>query len=200
LSRRLTMEWTRSDTIALAAQNCCQCHGLGLKTGLRSQPTPCNCVLRAIFRVCYARFRHCATKEKHMSRACPELISGKEGKLVWGRKDEEYIADFCLVSRRALDDFEYSIFKFHFLLGADWKLCTRRLAVDRGNFFHAVYRIEQKLGRIFIELEPYGLYPLNEYFHGARKVSPQRAAFLNGLAPSVVSTRLSFQPPLLRTA
>ena len=38
--------------------------------------------------------------------------------------------------------------------------------MDRGNFFHAVYRIEQKLGKVFRELKPYALFPLDEYFHG----------------------------------
>ena len=61
---------------------------------------------------------------------------------------------------------EHRVFKFHFLLGADWKLCCRRLNMDRGNFFHMVYRIEQRLGRVFRELEPYGLFPLDEYFNG----------------------------------
>lgn len=84
----------------------------------------------------------------------------------WGRKDEEYVADFCLVSRRALDDEEYRLFRSHFLLGADWRLCCTRLSMNRGNFFHAVYRIQQKLGRAFRELEPYALFPLDEYFHG----------------------------------
>jgi len=170
-------EWSRSDTIALAKQSCTQCHGLGLKGALRSASPPCNCVLRAIFRACYARFRHCATKEKHMSRATPELIAGREGKLIWGRKDEEYVADFCLVSRRTLDEFEYKIFKFHFLLGADWKLCTRKLNIDRGNFFHAVYRIEQKLGRVFRDLEPYSLFPLDEYFRGPRRAPEPRPVY-----------------------
>ncbi|MCC6342243.1 MAG: hypothetical protein IT166_08595 [Bryobacterales bacterium] len=36
--------------------------------------------------------------------------------------------------------------------------------MDRGNFFHAVYRIEQTLGRTFRELRPYALFPLDEYF------------------------------------
>jgi hypothetical protein len=76
------------------------------------------------------------------------------------------MADFCLVSRRALDDFEHRIFRYHHLLGADWRLCCRQLHMDRGDFFHAVYRIEQKLGRVFAELEPYSLYPLREYFNG----------------------------------
>jgi hypothetical protein len=65
-----------------------------------------------------------------------------------------------------LDDEEHTLFRYHFLLGADWKLCCRRLKIDRGSFFHMVYRIEQKLGRIFAELKPYPLYPVNEYFGG----------------------------------
>jgi hypothetical protein len=88
---------------------------------------------------------------------------------VWGLKNEEYIADFCLVSRRFLDDEQYRLFKFHFLLGADWKLCCRKMNLDRGEFFHEVYRIQQRLGRAFRELEPYPLYPLDSYFHGTTK-------------------------------
>lgn len=38
--------------------------------------------------------------------------------------------------------------------------------MDRGSFFHDVYRIEQKLGKTFRELEPYALFPLDEYFNG----------------------------------
>ncbi len=36
--------------------------------------------------------------------------------------------------------------------------------MDRGNFFHAVYRIEQKLGRVFRELEPYPAIPARRIF------------------------------------
>jgi hypothetical protein len=78
-----------------------------------------------------------------------------------------------------LNESEYKIFNYHFLLGADWKLCCRKLNMDKGIFFHAIYRIMVKLGRIFVDLEPYGLYPVHEYFHGARgsigmKVMPVR--------------------------
>lgn len=74
------------------------------------------------------------------------------------------MADFVLVSRRTLDERHHKIFQYHFLLGADWKLCCRRLGMSRGNFFHAVYRIEQRLGKAFYELEPYALYPPRDYF------------------------------------
>jgi len=160
------MEWTRSDTVALARQRCAHCHGLGLLDAPRDLTKPCNCVLRAIFRACYARFRYCVEKEKHITQASLEMVSGREGRWTWGRKEEEYVADFCLVSRRALDGLEYKIFKYHFLLGADWRLCTRKLNIDRGRFFHAVYRIERKLGLVFRDLKPYSLYPIEDYFHG----------------------------------
>ncbi|MFL6415572.1 MAG: hypothetical protein ACJ74Y_07875 [Bryobacteraceae bacterium] len=75
------------------------------------------------------------------------------------------MADFCLVSKRTLEEHQYKIFTNHFLLGADWKLCCRKLGMDRGAFFHEVYRIEQKLGRTFRELEPFALFPLDEYFN-----------------------------------
>jgi len=77
------------------------------------------------------------------------------------------MADFCLVAKRTLDRDEHRVFRFHFLLGADWKLCCRQLPMDRGTFFHCVYRIEKKLGRIFAELKPYPLYPVADYFAGS---------------------------------
>jgi len=95
-----------------------------------------------------------------------EYFPQSECRRTYSRKKEEYIADFCLVSRRVLDEEEYRIFRFHFLLGADWRLCVRQLRIDRGSFFHFVYRIEQKLGQTFANLKPYALYPLDQYFGG----------------------------------
>jgi hypothetical protein len=37
-----------------------------------------------------------------------------------------------------------------------------------------VYRIEAKLGKVFRELQPYSLYPIDEYFHG-RTENPWRS-------------------------
>lgn len=160
------MLWTQSETIGLAKSSCAHCHGLGLRTTeKKGKERPCNCVFRAIFRACYARFRECLEREKTLSRVSLEFYrGGKDRRYTYERKTEDYIADFCLVSRRFLDESDHKVFRFHFLLGADWKLCCRQLAMDRGSFFHAVYRIEQVLGRAFRELEPYGLFPLDEYF------------------------------------
>ncbi|MFN3322233.1 MAG: hypothetical protein ACK5AZ_01950 [Bryobacteraceae bacterium] len=99
-----------------------------------------------------------------MSRVSLEFTGGYEKRFSYGRKDEEYVADFILVTRRTLDEEEFRLFRFHYLLGADWRLCCRRLNLDRGTFFHIVYRIQQKLGKTFRELEPYSLFPLEVYF------------------------------------
>jgi hypothetical protein len=109
-----------------------------------------------------------------MGKVRLEPVTGTDGNYSWGMKDEEYMADFCLVSKRALEEMEYKIFRYHFLLGADWRLCCGRLNIDRGSFFHQLYRIEQKLGRVFRELRPYALFPLDEYFGGrVRKDLPE---------------------------
>ena len=192
------MEWTRSDTLALAMHGCAQCHGCGLRIAKKNTLTPCNCVLRSIFRICWDRFVRCVTQERHLSRVSVEPHVGRSRPATWGRKDEEYIADFELTARRTLDDFEHRLFRYHFLLGADWKLCARKLGIDRGNFFHAVYRIEQKLGRVFREIEPYPLFPLDEYFHGPSRIGPPRM-------PLKVETirrpdRLEFPLPIGKTA
>jgi hypothetical protein len=192
------MNWTRSETLALAMHNCTQCHSSGLRIGKKGVTAPCNCVLRSIFRICYDRFVRCVTQERHLSRVSVEPHAGRSRPSTWGRKDEEYIADFCLVARRNLDNFEHRIFRYHFLLGADWKLCARKLGIDRGNFFHAVYRIEQKLGRVFRELEPYALFPLDEYFNGPSRIGPAQSS--TRLASPPIPVRLQFPIPQRRSA
>jgi hypothetical protein len=80
--------------------------------------------------------------------------------------EEDYLADFLLPAKH-LKPLEQQIFKFHYLhylLGADWKLCSRKLGMDRGNFFHACYRIEEALGEAYALTEPYKLFPIDEYF------------------------------------
>lgn len=168
------MEWTRSETLALAASHCTYCHGLGIRASRGNTTVPCNCVFRTIFRICHRKFRECAAPERALQNVTLEFMPGKDRRLTYGRKAEEYVADFCAVSKRNLTPAEGQLFRFHFLMGADWRMCCKRLGLDRGSFFHAVYRIEQKLGRIYRELEPYGLFPVDEYFSAVgRDVRPR---------------------------
>ena len=198
----MEFDWNRSETIAVAKESCTQCQGLGLRgsTSRKGPEAPCNCVLRGIFRACYSRFRHCLQKEKKVSHVRFELVGGQERRPVWGRKDEEYVADFCLVSKRFLDDVEYKLFRFHFLLGADWRLCCRQLKMEKGVFFHAIYRIQQKLGRAYRELTPYALYPLDEYFGPVVRKAPQMESRKILQMPAAVNRRGALRPPLRKVA
>jgi hypothetical protein len=161
------MQWTRSLTLALATHKCTVCRGSGLTLGRGGALNACDCVLRGIFKVCYNRFRSAVEKEKYLSKVTLEIHSGPDRRGTWGRKNEEYIADFLSVSRNTLSAEEYRIFSYRFLLGADWKLCCRKLNMDRGTFHHLVYNIQQKLGLVYAELQPYALYPVHEYFNGS---------------------------------
>jgi len=177
------MQWSRSNSIGLAKASCTHCQGLGMRPVHDGREAPCDCVFRAVFRTCFNRFRDFAAEGEHTGTVSLEFCRGRDGRRSYSRKREEYLADFCLVSRRVLDDYEHRIFRFHFVLGADWRLCCRQLQMDRGSFFHEVYRIEQRLGRVFAELQPYALFPLSDYFGGTIRKEPGRSLVAVPLQP-----------------
>lgn len=158
--------WNRSSSIGLAMVACSYCHGNGTRLVRHGREVACNCVYRRAFRACLNRFRECSARAGHASTVSLELAQGPKGRCTYSRKSEEFTADFCLVSRRVLNEYDHEVFRWHCLLGADWKVCCLQLRIDRGTFFHDVYRIEQQLGRTFAEIRPYPLWPLDEYFGG----------------------------------
>ncbi len=165
------MLWNESNTFGLATPSCTRCQGNGTRVIRGGREIPCHCVFRAIFRGCYARFRECATVSQ-VGQVTLDFRPGHEGRRSYSRKREEFAADFCLISKRVLDESEHRLFRYHFLLGADWKLCCQRLGLDRGLFFHLIYRIQAKLGRAFAETMPYPLYPVQDYFDGTHMLEP----------------------------
>ena len=160
------MDWNSSELGFLANLNCTICRGAGIRRKKRGEViVPCRCALRAAFRACHARFRLCVESSRMRSRVSFERNpSGRSQKGSWGRKDQEYMADFELAAKRVLDPWHLKLFRYHFILGANASMCCRRLRVDRGGFFHAVYRIEAQLGEAFVKLRPYALYPPRDYF------------------------------------
>lgn len=173
---------------------------MGVRAGMRGKETPCDCVFRAIFRICHARFRRCIQSEPHMSwshnerrirsgngSAAGRSLSAASGRPVrarYGYPDQEYMADFLAIAKRVLGERtrEHRVFRWHFLYGADFRLVNRKLGRPPGDriVFHDFYRIEARLGRAFAECEPYGLYPLDEYFGGA--VRGRKAEIQTGIA------------------
>jgi hypothetical protein len=131
---------------------------------------PCNCVLRAIFRACYARFRHCAAKQECLTQKSFEYLPyDGDVAVVYSRQNEEFVADFEAIAKRNLNELEHKLFRYHYLLGADGRLCRARLGLDRGAYFHMLYAIQEKLGRAFRETRPYPLFPVYEYYEEVRQ-------------------------------
>jgi hypothetical protein len=118
-----------------------------------------------VFRAVLNKALECAAGAHHLRPRSIEAISGPRGKKSYGSKPSEYLCEVHLIGKRTLSTDDWQIFSAHHLLGADWKLCCQHLRMSRGNFFHSVYRIERQLGRVFRELKPYPLYPLDEYFN-----------------------------------
>lgn len=156
-----TEDENRSKHVALARHDCTKCQG----TGLASPQETCPCVWRAIFRIVLRKVHAVAIGAHLLRPVCLLGASGPQGRSGNGRRLENFTADVYLTAQRTLQHkVDWDLFRYHYLLGADWKACCKVLRMDRGNFFHACYRIEAKLGRVFADLKPYALWPLDEYF------------------------------------
>jgi hypothetical protein len=161
-------EWSRGHIVILADRACRVCGGLGghsaLGSGRDLQPSArsndsvwrvCGCVTRAVFRECHERYLR-ASAAQQAAQSMPRW----EGGTCWARPHENYRADFCNLARRALTPTDYRVFEAHFLCGLEWgtKACLK-IGLTRGNFYHAVYRIQHQLGRVYYETQPYALWP-----------------------------------------
>jgi len=195
LTREANMEWNRSQTIALASMHCTHCHGLGLQRQ-GSAHVPCSCVTRAIFKACFNRFKASVAKDKGASTVKLERLgmgTGRSSHMTFGRKTEEYIADFYLVCKRTLTEVEWELFRFHYLLGAGWNLIQRHFtALSREAFFTMTNAMEAKLGRAFRETAPFALYPLDEYF----SATTRGAAIVPSTPLDTLTRPQRLQPPM----
>jgi hypothetical protein len=60
---------------------------------------------------------------------------------------------------------DFKLFRYHYWLGADVKLCAARLAMQPPAACIArLEAIEATLGEVFRSLKPYSLYPPSDYF------------------------------------
>lgn len=160
------MQWNRSSAIGLALASCTQCGGHGMRELQRGLEKPCHCVFRAVFRACYDRFREYSNASEQPGSVTLENNHGPYGYRLYSLKRQEFVADFCASARRALDETDHRIFRYVFLLGAGIELCCRHLGIDRGYLFHRIYEIEEALGRYLAEVQPYPLWPVDEYMGG----------------------------------
>lgn len=168
----------------MAAARCARCEGAGELTRNRNvrvgntdtfmrsvQAKPCLCTLRGIFRECLSRYLR---YRRDVSPSVFRLERTPYG-YVGGYRSVEYVVDFENVGRRALAEHpvDLGVFNLHFVEGWDWRACSGKLGIKRSDFFHVVYRVEERLGRAYSTLQPYALWPTRDYFNGVWVDSPQ---------------------------
>jgi hypothetical protein len=160
------MKWTKSDTLALASLNC-QCAGLGLVRGPRGENSPCLCVFRKVFRICWNRYRF--GRLEQMERGAPIVNIAGLGRRARRQPGafsftlECYLADFTLVAKRVLSADEFRFFSAAYLSGVDPKLAHGAVNMTRAQFMYVCKGMEPRLGRAFLECEPFSLLP-DQYF------------------------------------
>lgn len=184
--------WNRSQTIGLARMGCPKCQGLGLVRQLRNNVNPCPCVLRAIFKACFNRFRLGLMKTNGAPLVNVALDKrDSTRRMTFGWKEQEYAADFVLISKRTLTASEYQLFRYAYLLGDDGKLCQRYLKISPSQFNRACADIEAKLGHAFQATRPYGLFPVDGYFSPSKRGTKVTAFPAREQAPYI-----TIRPPL----
>jgi hypothetical protein len=190
----------RRKLLAMASPACTHCHGFGCRVSEAGRKTDlCRCVDREVFRIVFRKYQELRQNAPSISKVSVQLTGGSRYRRVtWGRKNEEFMADFELIAKRVLTGLDFRILTLHVLQGLDWKICTAKLGMDKGLFFHHVYKIQALLGRAYREVRPYSLFPIDEYYAGTTGDGTGRDAWAEQEAkviPMRKRSRLSFPLP-----
>jgi hypothetical protein len=159
-SKRTVYVWNRGELLTLAETKCTKCFGVGaLRTG------PCGCVLRKIFRICFRKWTDLQSEAGNVRGVhWNHLSGGTRTARCYGRKNEEFLADFYLIAKRTLSQENWQILRLHYLLGWSYREVCAALPLEAGTFYHRCYQVEEALGAAFRQTRPYALFPLREYF------------------------------------
>jgi len=121
-----------------------------------------------VMRVCSCAYRGIAVKAMNRYRVL--RMSGPWGRcriertqtggLMRGFVEVEFLAEIDLAARRVLNGPELKVYELYEAQNADWRYCSARVGLNRGNFFHLVYVVEQKLGKA---LYLSGIFPAGRY-------------------------------------
>ena len=169
----------------LGHAGCQLCRGTGLQLGTTATGWHlCHCVERAIFRICLNEWRRLrdqngvriqCTDFERFTTSKTRQHTGANNYKTFGNPQAEFVADFELLAARTLTLVEFAVFDHHHLQEKPWKSFK---GLSRGNYFHAIYRVEQKLGVTFSTTKPFAPFPFDLYY---QRISWRKEPRLAGL-------------------
>lgn len=167
------MQWLGSETVAVAQNS----HGM--VSGMRHKPVQPRAsengdVYRAIFRACFAHFRHCVDGGEHFGPATVKASTSKSVS-TWESHSREFSALFVKLSQQTLSADEYQLFNYHFLLGASSALCCRKMNINLNGFSETITLIREKVGKALVTTVSV-TSALNGNHHPSILVAPHRQA------------------------
>ena len=177
--------------VALSKPSCRRCAGLGAIRTRRGYRT-CVCVLRRVFHACLTSYHHCEASMGSAGAVQYERVGHAQGRcaIVASFKRAEYAADFILLARRVLAHrpVELAVFEAYHVDGLEWRVAVPRVnrilhpprPLNRGSFFHAVYRAESLIAAAIVASQPYSLFPPRLY---PLRNHPQRIARPTAITP-----------------
>ena len=137
--------------LALAQIGCKGCGGCGETPGTNQA---CSCVLRAIGAVCLERYRRTGPS----ARSCGHVT--RSG-ILYSFPNCDFRVDVGMAARRALTGRDLVTFRRYWEYAQPYKVILAETGASHGDFWHAVYRIETRIGR---ECLLGALYPTLAYF------------------------------------
>ncbi len=149
-----SLPWDGFCPSVLASEKCPQCEGSGVRCTLkRLKSHICPCVYRSIARRCAVRWQ--------IIQMAPET-KPRQLRCRYDMPRAEWAADFWMTTRAAVDGTHWLIWRNIRLYNERVDVVQRELRMDRGTFFHALYRAEQVIGHALLWR---GLWPAGRY-HG----------------------------------
>ena len=174
-------------------------HGSGLRLSRTKSLAPWNWVLRAIFRICYDRLSD-ARRRSRTSAAFPwSPTAASSGPLPGEERTRNSLRIFAWsrAERSAIASISSSDIIFFWAPTGSYAPGSSASTAARSST--GCTGLSRSLGAFSGKLEPYGLFPLDEYFHGPSRlgVAPHTPPCRTG--PSILPERLQF-PGVKRAA
>ncbi len=166
-------EAVRARAIATANAHCLQCSGTGIRLA-KYREVACGCVHRHAFYSCVAKYRRIRFCQGYPDAPRIRLEHSGHGDPQYAFPHSEFLADFDIAARKCLAKEDLLILEHHFIQRGEWKRGLALTKLNRGDYYHRVYAVAERMGGYLATLKPFALYPTPAYLAQRVMAVPRR--------------------------